>query len=214
MKKDLINRPYLFEIRSEKRENGSVVLSGMPIVYNSPADIGGYFREIVAPGALNDADMTDVPFFVNHNDRMIPVARSRRNTPNSTLRLMPTAEGLTFEADIDVKNNGTASELNSAVSRGDIAGMSFGFTVKSERWENLDSDYPTRYIDAFEKIFEISACTFPAYDATEIYSARDLHALENARAALDNAKRSETPDGGKALEILKLKTELLTNGVK
>lgn len=210
MNVNLINRPYLFEIRSEMREDGTALLTGLPIVYNSAADIGGYFREIISPGALNDADMTDVPLFVNHNDRMIPVARSRRNTPNSTLRLMPSADGLRFEADLDVRNNGTASELNSAVSRGDIAGMSVAFTVKEERWENLDTDYPTRYIDAFDKIFEISACTHPAYEATEIFSVRDESALDNARAALDSAKRSATPDGGNTLEILKLKTKILT----
>lgn len=213
-KKELFERLYLFEIRSEKRDSGGVMLAGTPIVYNAPADIGGMFREIVVPGALNGADLTDVPLFVNHNERMIPLARSRRNTPNSTLRLLPNERGLDFEADIDTDNNMTSRELNSAIERGDIFGMSFAFNVKKERWEGLDTDYPTRYIEQFEKIFEISAVTNPAYNETEIYSVRDKSALDNARAALDNARNVPDPMGiGNAIEILKLKTKILTGGI-
>lgn len=210
-KKDMEERAYNFEIRSERREEGGFLLSGQPIVYNSPTDIGGWFREIIEPGALDQADLTDVPLLVNHDDRMIPIARSRRNTPNSTLRLMPNASGLEMQADIDIINNSTSRELASAVEREDITGMSFRFSIKDERWEDLDTDYPTRYIVAFGKIAEISAVTWPAYDATSIY-ARSKEALDSARSALESARQqSEEPleSGTKELELLKAKLNLL-----
>ena len=210
-KKDFEHRSYNFEIRAEIREDGTSRLSGQPIVYNSPTDIGGWYEEVIEPGALVGANLKDVPLLVNHDNRMIPVARSRNNTPNSTMRLTVVETGLNFEADIDVERNATAKELSSAVERGDISGMSFAFTVDEEEWERLDSDYPTRRIKKFGTIAEISACTFPAYSATSIY-ARSKEALDSARSALEsvrqhNAKPLESDKN--ALNLLKEKTKLL-----
>jgi HK97 family phage prohead protease len=188
MAKEFERRFYTFEPSTEKRENGTVHISGRPIVYNSPTDIGGYFREIIMPGALDGADLRDVPLLVNHNDRMIPVARSRRNNGNSTMQLTVDSEGMGFDADIDVMRNVTAAELYSSIDRGDMNGMSFAFLIADERWEDLETDYPTRYINKFSVIREISAVTFPAYDATEI-NARSKDALDSARAELESSRR-------------------------
>ncbi len=211
---EMERRSYAFEIRSERRDDGGFSLAGRPIVYGSETDIGGWFREIIEPGALDGADLTDVPLLVNHNDRMIPVARSRRNTPNSTLRLLIVPEGLDIEADLDVENNMTSRELGSAVERGDMDGMSFRFSVKDERWEDLETDYPTRHILKFDRIAEVSAVTWPAYEATELY-ARSKEALESARSALESARQQNVPpEGGDTLELLKAKIEVLTEDIK
>lgn len=210
-KMELEQRSYTFEVRSESGENGISTLRGTPIIYGSPTDIGGYFREIIDPGALDGANLKDVPLLVNHNERMIPVARSRNNTPNSTMRLTPTPTGLDMEADIDVENNSTARELNSAVSRGDLDGMSFKFSVGDERWDDLETDYPTRHILRFDTIAEVSAVTWPAYSATEIYAARSKEVLDNARSALDSARDDQSSRSldSDDLELLKLKTLIL-----
>ena len=208
---DLEQRSYVFDVRSDAGENGIRTLRGTPIVYGSPTDIGGWFREIIEPGALDGANLKDVPLLVNHNESMIPVARSRNNTPNSTMRLTPTMAGLDMEADIDVENNPTAAELNSAVSRGDLSGMSFKFSVADERWEDLDTDYPKRFILKFDTIAEISAVTWPAYSATEIYAARSKEVLDNARSALDSAREDQDCSSldSEELELLKAKTLIL-----
>ena len=65
--------------------------------------------------------------------------------------------------------------------------MSFMFTIDDEEWENLESDHPTRHIRKIGQVFEVSAVTFPAYEATEI-SARDKEALDSAKATLDSVK--------------------------
>lgn len=209
MNKQIEQRSYSFEIRSDQTADGIRTLRGTPIVYGSETDIGGWFREVIEPGALNGANLKDVPLLVNHNERMIPVARSRNNTPRSTMRLTPTASGLDMEADIDVANNATARELDSAVSRGDLDGMSFKFSVADERWEGLDTDYPTRHILRFDTIAEVSAVTWPAYQATSLYADRSKEVLENARSALESARQDhgKSPDGD--LALLKEKTQLL-----
>lgn len=207
MKNELERRNYQFEVKAEAADNGIRILSGRPIVYNSPTDIGGYFREIIMPGALDGADLRDVPLLVNHNDRMIPVARSRRNNGNSTMQLNVDNEGMTFEASLDVMRNTTAAELYSAIERGDISGMSFAFRIDDERWEGLETDYPTRYVNRFSVIREISAVTFPAYDATEI-NARCKDALDSARADLERS-RQQSVKGVDTSEIELLKAKAL-----
>lgn len=207
-KKPLERRFYSCEVRAIPTESGSTI-TGRPIVYNSRTDLG-WFDEIIEPGALDMADLTDVRFLVNHNTDMIPLARSRRNNGNSTMTLTVVPEGLDMEASIDTENNSTARELKSAIERGDISGMSFMFSIDDEEWEDLESDHPVRHIRKIGSVVEVSAVTFPAYDATTI-NARSKEALENARKAVETARaevRSLESDSN-LLELEKAKTLIL-----
>ena len=182
----LEQRSYTFEVRAEETENGSII-TGRPIVYNSRTDLG-FFDEIIESGALDNTDLTDVRFLVNHDISKIPLARSRRNNGNSTMHLTVDALGMGIRVTLDTENNSEARALYSAVQRGDITGMSFMFGVCGEKWDDLESDHPTRHITDISTVVEVSAVTFPAYDATEI-NARSKSALDNARAALENARQ-------------------------
>lgn len=214
-KKELEKRSYSFEIRAEESE-GSGVITGRPIVYNSRTDLG-YFDEIIDSGALDNTDLTDVRFLVNHDLSKIPLARSRRNTPNSTMQLTTDAMGLGIRVNLDIENNADARSLYSSVQRGDITGMSFMFGIDAESWENLESDHPTRHIEAISTVVEVSAVTFPAYEATEI-NARSKEALENAKKALENARSANDTDQvdtrSEELELLKLKSQSIYLGGK
>lgn len=206
-KKELEQRAYTFEIRAEETENGNII-TGRPIVYNSRTDLG-WFDEIIEAGALNNTDLTDVRFLVNHDISKIPLARSRRNNGNSTMHLTVDNMGMGICVTLDTENNADARALYSAVQRGDISGMSFMFGIRGEEWENLDSDHPTRHITDISTVVEVSAVTFPAYDSTEI-SARSKSALDNARAALDNARQQNAPAvDTDELNLLKEKTKIL-----
>ena len=114
---------------------------------------------------------------------------------------------------LDTENNSEARALYSAVQRGDITGMSFMFSVDADEWENLESEHPTRHIKKIGSVVEVSAVTFPAYDATEIY-ARSKEALDNARSAMEIARqqRAKSVDTDE-LALLKEKTKILTKGV-
>lgn len=211
MKPNFLRRNYNFEIRAEKKEGeenkGKYTLYGLPIVYDSRTDIG-WFDEIIERGALDKADLKDVRFLVNHDLSKIPLARSRNNNENSTMRLKVTDKGLEVEIDLDGDNNTDARNLYSAITRGDISGMSFMFGIDGEEWENLESDHPTRRIKSISTVVEVSAVTFPAYEATEIY-ARDKTALDNAKVALDNARAAlDNANEKRELELLKIKANL------
>ena len=203
--KELLKRSYSFEVRAEENEKGHII-TGRPIVYNSRTDMG-YFDEIIDPGALNNTDLTDVRFLVNHDTNKIPLARSRRNNGNSTMRLTVDNDGMGIWVTLDTENNAEARALYSAVQRGDISGMSFMFGVTGETWDDLDTDHPTRHITDISFVLEVSAVTFPAYEATDI-NARDKAALDSARSALDRARQSQgnTLDSVAELELIKLKT--------
>lgn len=203
-------RQYNFEIRA--RENDGIgILSGRPVVYNSRTDLGT-FDEIIMPGALDETDLKDVRFLVNHDTKMIPLARSRRNNGNSTMTLKVTDQGLELEeARLDIRNNTTAAALYSAVRRGDISGMSFMFVIDGEEWEDLETDHPLRKITKIATLIEISAVMFPAYEDTDI-NARSKAALESARSALEKARRQRAnavETAGRELELLKLRTKRL-----
>ena len=181
-------RAFNFEVRAEQNDEHGTHLSGQPIVYNERTDLGWY-DEIIDDGALTDTDLRDVRFLVNHNTDMIPLARSRNNNANSTMQMevVPNV-GMSIRVDLDTENNSEARNLYSAVSRGDISGMSFMFTVDRDRWEDIDSDHPTRHIEKFSKVFEVSAVTFPAYEATSIQARGLAEALDSAKASLDSVK--------------------------
>lgn len=200
-------REFDFDINAEKREDGNV-LFGRPIVYDKETDLGD-FSEIIVSGALDNADMRDVRFIVNHDKKMIPLARSRRNNGNSTMFLEIVPEGLDIRVTLDTENNSDARALYSAVSRGDISGMSFMFIVGREEWSGLDSDYPSRKILEIKKIIEVSACTFPAYDQTFI----DARSEESKNDILERAKKDfkskkEKEEIEKIKTIIKIKSKM------
>ena len=197
-------RAFIFEVRAEENEEHGHFLSGQPIVYNERTDLGWY-DEIIEDGALTDTDLRDVRFLVNHNTDMIPLARSRNNNANSTMQLevVPGA-GLSIRVDLDTENNADARSLYSAVKRGDITGMSFMFTVDKDSWEDIDTEHPTRRVTAISRVFEVSAVTFPAYEATSITARGLSDALESARTSLESAKAD-----ARSIELQKQKIKLL-----
>ena len=206
MSKEYEQRNYNFEIRANTDESGKGIITGRPIVYGSRTNLG-FFDEIIEKGALDKANLKDVRFLVNHDVSKIPLARSRNNNENSTMRFSVDDKGLNLDwVKLDIENNSEARNLYSAISRGDITGMSFMFSVPldGETWDDLESDHPTRHITSISDVLEVSAVTFPAYEDTEI-SVRNKSALDNARAALDSARDSLDNE----LELEKLKLEIL-----
>lgn len=196
-------RSFSFEVRAEQDERGSVI-TGRPIVFGSRTDLGWY-DEIIERGALDATDLKDVRLLVNHNVDMIPLARSRNNTSNSTMQLIPDENGLSIKAVLDTENNTDARSLYSAVERGDIDGMSFMFTVEKDSWDDPDSDHPTRHLLSIRRVFEVSAVTFPAYSKTSIQARGLSDALESAKESLESEKARI-----KAVERRKQKIRILT----
>lgn len=193
-----------FEVRAESNDEHGHFLSGRPIVFGQRTDLGWY-DEIIEQGALDTTDLKDVRFLVNHNTDMIPLARSRNNTENSTMQMTVDADGMGIRVDLDTENNADAKSLYSAVGRGDITGMSFMFSVDKDSWDDADTDHPTRHIRSIRRVMEVSAVTFPAYSQTSIQTRGLTDALDSAKVSLESV-RAEM----RAVERQKKRIKILT----
>lgn len=183
-------RVFDFEMRAEQNEAHGHFVEGRPIVFNQETDLG-WFTERIAPTALDNTDMRDVRFLVNHDTSMIPLARSRNNNANSTMQMSVDEEGMKIRVDLDIEGNTEAKNLYSAISRGDVTGMSFMFITDKASWEGIDTDHPIRTIESISKVFEVSAVTFPAYEQTSIEAASAEETLESAKSVLESAREEQ-----------------------
>jgi len=206
----LITRDYIstFETREEA---GQGVIEGRPVVFNERTNLG-YFDEIIDRNALANCDLRDVRLCLNHDTSYV-YARSRNNNENSTMQIGFDDMGMYFRANLDIENSPKAQDYYAAVRRGDMDKMSFMFVIGEDKWEDLNTDHPLRTITSIERIVEISAVTFPAYEGTSI-SARYTESLENDKAALESAKEAALESAKRSLEseleLAKVKALALT----
>ena len=165
-------------VEVREAEDGQIRVAGYAAVFDEETDIGGMFREAIAPGAFADAvGRDDVVFLVNHDG--LPLARTR----SGTLRLKEDDHGLYMEADLDPTDPDVRA-IVPKMKRGDLDKMSFGFIAERQSWRDMDSKYPKRTIEQ-ARLFDVSVVTTPAYEGTEI-ALRSLKAL---RAEQSQARR-------------------------
>lgn len=162
-----------------RADGGAKVARGYAALFNSETDIGGYFREQIAPGAFADALKGDIRALIDHDTGRV-IGRSTAGT----LRLQEDERGLLVEIDLPDTTDGR--DLAVQLERGDISGMSFGFRVTHDEWDET-GDSPLRTIRAVE-LFEVSAVAFPAYADTEI-ALRSLNAAKAEREAREDRKQ-------------------------
>lgn len=199
LSEEYIERSYTFtELSANSDDDYNIV--GHAAVFGQKTNIGGYFDEVIERGAFDGCDLTDVSLFVNHMQLSIPLARSRNG--QGTMVIGVDDKGLFIKAKVDIENNQDAKNLHSAISRGDISGMSFAFRVKDQKWEGMDTDMPLRRIFKVSKVSEVSAVTYPAYQGTDI----DSRSKQDLDEAVKKFKRSSID----YLELERLRTEFLS----
>lgn len=215
-----LQRGFTAEYRAAGSDEGNAghIVKGIAAVCDQEtriADVFGEFVEVIRKGAFDETDFDDVRLLVNHDFSGIALARSRRNNKSdkpNTMQLFVDDNGdVNIEADLDTENNEQARALYSAISRGDMDGMSFCFFVSedNQRWSKRDG-VKVREILKVDKVIEVSAVNFPAYGGTNINSRSldsDRRALENARASLDNEQIKKSFDYKTKLLIQKHKGE-------
>lgn len=199
-----LQRGYVAQFRAGGTDEESTghIVEGLAAVCEQEtriADVFGEFVEIIRKGAFDETDFDDVRLLVNHDFNGIALARSRRNNKSdkpNTMQLWVDANGdVNIKADLDTENNEQARALYSAISRGDMDGMSFCFYVSEEnqRWHDRDG-VKVREILKVDKVIEVSAVNFPAYGGTNIDSRSldsDRRALDNAKAVLDSTENTK-----------------------
>ena len=187
---EYIKRNYPAEFRADE-ESG--LIEGIPIVFDTPTDIGGWFQETICKGAISEDIIKDVRFFWNHNIDEKAIAR--------TVIPLEKLGGMTLTiTDKEVKmlanpnrKRTDANDLCLAIEDGVINAMSFMFGVAEERWEDEDTDYPKRFITRIDPLIEVSAVNFPAYATTDIHARGDT-ATEIDRAALEKMRNRRKAD--------------------
>jgi len=166
--KDLERRTAMHGVEARAKDDKKTLV-GYAAVFNVEADIGGYWMERIEPGAFTKSLGGDVRALVNHDS-----GRVIGRTKSGTLRLAEDAKGLAVE--IDMPDTSDGRDLWTLVERGDISGMSFGFLVTRQEWDET-AEPPVRTIKEVE-LHEISAVAWPAYGETEI----GMRSLDAARA--------------------------------
>ncbi len=176
-------RTHAGRVEARARDNALPTLRGYAAVFGEETVIGGYFREVIEPGAFDEAlaRPDDVRAQFNHDSNKL-----LGRTTADTLRLSVDPVGLAYE--IDLPETSYARDLAESVARQDVSQSSFMFEVTGETWEyppRSSGELPLRRV-ANVKLYDVAPVTFPAYEGTSV-SAR----------ALDLAKgeaRSSRPD--------------------
>lgn len=169
--KDRQYRAFEFEQKEDMKVDGQAV------TFNNPTVIfevdGVKYYEIVDARAFDRTDMSDVVLNVDHQGK--PAAK----TKNQTLELRKTESGLFISADLS--KNATGRELYEDISNGFYDKMSFAFTVRKDEY---DKQTRTRKILEIDKLYDVSAVTVPAYEATSI-SARSFFEAEAEKERME-----------------------------
>ena len=160
-KRQLRSVPTKFETR-EDGENPTI--EGYFAVFNSNYEIAPGMSESIAPGAFSRTLANDVRALINHDTTLV-LGRTKANT----LELREDSHGLWGKISIN-PNDRDAMNLYERVKRGDVDQCSFGFDLKEQDTEIRD-DGAVHWTIKDLDFFEVSCCTFPAYEQTNI-SAR------------------------------------------
>ena len=158
------------QMETRKGENGEMVVEGYATTFNMPYRLTGddkvTVNEQVDRNAFRDTDMSDVIMQYDHEGRVFA------RVANGTLELAEDDHGLKIRANLGGTEIGR--QLFEEIAGGYTNKMSFGFTVtgqKKERKKAEDGHVTIlRTITMIGKLFDVSAVSLPANDATEISS--------------------------------------------
>lgn len=168
----------------QTREDGeNLSIEGYFAVFNSNYDIGYGMSESIAPGAFDGTLSDDVRALINHDTTLV-----LGRTAAHTLELRQDERGLWGRIAIN-PNDSDAMNLYNRVKRGDVNQCSFGFDILEEDTEFRGDDEIHWTIKAV-KLYEVSCCTFPAYEETSI-AARQRDAEELKKRALEVWKEKQ-----------------------
>lgn len=148
------------EMRIQREAEKPAQIVGHAAVFNRETNIAGFFIESIAPGAFRRAIAEDdVRSLFNHDPNVV-LGRNR----SGTLKLSEDDTGLmTITTPPDTQ---MARDLMVSIERGDISGMSFGFRVRKQEWDESGDILKRRILEV--ELWDVSPVTFPAYPQTDV----------------------------------------------
>lgn len=181
MKTNLFDDPKMrvLKLRSgefKTRENSEeMTIEGYFAVFNSDYEMWEGASESIAPGAFDSSMGSDIRALTNHDTTLV-----LGRTTAGTLELKPDSHGLWGSIRIN-PNDSDATNTYARVQRGDVTQCSIGFMIRSEQTD-LQDDGSIHWTIEDVDLFEVSVCTFPAYEETSISARqRDASAAKDRR---------------------------------
>lgn len=199
-------RDFLLAVVPENEE--SKIVRGYASTFNEPytlmEDSEFVIQEQVDSRAFEGADMSDIIMQYDHAGRVFA------RISNGTLRVASDERGLAIEADLGGTDIG--GQLYQEIKGGYTTKMSYGYTTAADSWEERKLEdgrtLALRTITSISKVYDVSAVSLPANNATSI-------SVRNLSDGVINEIRAERL---KALELernklrLKMKLGGLING--
>lgn len=160
-----------------READNELYIEGYFAVFNSEYQLWEDASEVIKPGAFTDSISGDVRALINHDTSLV-----LGRTKAGTLSLRQDERGLWGSVRIN-REDGDAMNLYARVQRGDVDQCSFGFAIKRETFVDLGGGKYRWEIEEVDPLYEVSVCTFPAYEATSVSARRqDLAEIQNRRA--------------------------------
>lgn len=149
-----------------REEDGKRTIHGYAVKWEMKSVTMGWrrFKEQFKRGAFTDSLSSDDQLALWSHDTSKVLGR----TKNGTLRLYEDDIGLRFE--LDLPNTTLGNDAYETIKRGDVDGVSFGFNMLKQEWDEADPDNVVRSVTR-AKLLEISPVAFPAYPDSQV-SAR------------------------------------------
>lgn len=144
-------------------EDGKLSIEGYFAVFDSVYQIAPDMSESIAVGAFDNTLSGDIRALINHDTTLV-LGRTKANT----LQLRTDSHGLWGHIDIN-PNDSDAINLYNRVQRGDVDQCSFGFDILNEETD-FREDGSIHWTIKEVRLYEVSPCTFPAYEDTHIVS--------------------------------------------
>ena len=144
-----------------RNDDGNLKIEGYFAVFDSIYEIAPGLSESIAPGAFDNTLSGDIRALINHDTTLV-----LGRTKAKTLELRTDSHGLWGSIDIN-PNDSDAMNLYSRVDRGDVDQCSFGFDIINEETD-FREDGSVHWTIKEVKLYEVSPCTFPAYEETNI----------------------------------------------
>lgn len=158
------NNRQLRTISSEfntRDDGGNLSIEGYFAVFGSVYEIAPGMSESIAPGAFDNTLSGDIRALINHDTTLV-----LGRTKAGTLNLRTDNRGLWGHIDVN-PNDSDAMNLYERVKRGDVDQCSFGFDIIDEETE-FREDGSVHWTIKEVELYEVSPCTFPAYEETSI----------------------------------------------
>lgn len=168
-----------------RQDGGDMYIEGYFVVFDQPYYIDADCEETVSPSAFDGCDMADVRALIDHRTDAV-----LGRTTSDTLTLEIDDTGLFGSIKINPCDS-DAVNLHARVQRGDVNQASFGFDEREVRYTDLPDGRVRRTIEKIAVLYEVSVCTFPAYEETCLYARSAAAAAGQIRAELLARKKNK-----------------------